>query len=92
MKPAAESKLESRAYSAIRRARITRRLPAWADVDAIKNLYRQAAEKSARAGCRFEVTQIEPPRGRHVSGLFTPDNLLIKCLGDKRLFRIMKPG
>lgn len=51
--------------------------PAWADQDAIRSIYQQAAELSRRTGNRYEVDHIVPLQGKDVCGLHWEGNLQI---------------
>lgn len=50
-------------------------IPAWADMDQIKTVYRKAKELSSAFGVDFQVDHIVPLRSRLVCGLHTPANL-----------------
>ena len=51
--------------------------PAWADMDAINTIYKQATRKSQIEGRQYHVDHIIPLNGKEVSGLHTADNLQI---------------
>jgi 5-methylcytosine-specific restriction endonuclease McrA len=71
---------ESNARTALRRARMLRRTPAWADLSAIKAVYLAAKER------RLHVDHIVPLAGRFVSGLHVENNLqlLTKSANSKK--------
>lgn len=60
------------------RATELQRTPAWADLNAIKVIYQDAAEFRG-AGLEVDVDHIIPLRGEFVSGLHVPENLRV-CL------------
>lgn len=66
------------AIAAKRRAAILQRTPAWANLDAIKVVYQDAAEFRA-AGLEVDVDHLIPLQGEFVSGLHVPENLRV-CL------------
>jgi hypothetical protein len=65
------------ARDAKRRAAKRNRLPIWADVDQIEQIYKQAAELTAETGIPHEVDHILPLQGKTVSGLHVHNNLQI---------------
>ncbi len=65
------------AYAAKRRAGESQRTPKWADLAAIKEIYRLAAKVTAETGVRHEVDHYYPIFGRTVSGLHVEGNLQI---------------
>lgn len=65
-------------YRNQRRAALLNRTPAWADLDAIKVIYQDAAEFRA-AGLEVDVDHEIPLQGEFVSGLHVPQNLRV-CL------------
>lgn len=62
---------ENRTGSLARR----KRLPAWADLDAIREFYEVAAERTAKTGEQWHVDHVIPLRGKLVSGLHVHTNL-----------------
>ena len=70
--------LHSGFYGSQRRAAQLQRTPAWADLDAIKVIYQDAAEFRA-AGLEVDVDHEIPLQGEFVSGLHVPENLRV-CL------------
>jgi hypothetical protein len=62
------------------------RIPAWADLNAIKAFYEIARRVTQCTGIRFEVDHIIPLRGRTVSGLHVPTNLRVipKSMNSKK--------
>jgi len=73
-----ETRIHSSFYGAKRRAAEMQRTPAWADLDAIKVVYQDAAEFRA-AGLEVDVDHYIPLQGEFVSGLHVPENLRV-CL------------
>lgn len=65
------------ATAAKRRAAELHATPEWADREAIKEIYRQAAQMTRETGVRMHVDHIVPLRGRTVSGLHVESNLQI---------------
>lgn len=51
--------------------------PAWADMDAINTIYKQATRKSQIEGRLYHVDHIIPLNNPLVTGLHVPDNLQI---------------
>lgn len=66
------------ALTAQHKADKLRAMPAWADRDAIRQFYREAARLSAETGIPHEVDHIVPLRSSVVCGLHVPANL--QCL------------
>lgn len=60
-----------------RRSREIQATPAWADLDAIAAIYRQAADLTKSTGISHHVDHIIPLQGRHVCGLHVEGNLQI---------------
>jgi hypothetical protein len=60
-----------------RRAARLRATPAWADLAAIEEIYRLAAELTATTGIEYSVDHIVPLRGRNVCGLHVAHNLQV---------------
>lgn len=60
-----------------RRANKLKATPPWADREAIRAVYRQAAELTKTTGVRHEVDHIVPLQGKIVSGLHWEGNLQI---------------
>lgn len=60
-----------------RNAAKLRATPAWADLDAIRAKYEEAAELTRKTGIRHEVDHIYPLQGKHVCGLHVAENLQI---------------
>lgn len=54
-----------------------KRIPRWADIQAIKAIYKEALLRSRREGIKYEVDHIIPLRGKTVSGLHIHTNLQI---------------
>jgi hypothetical protein len=69
--------------SRVRRNTLANRTPAWADEDAIKAIYLQAAE-FRDAGIDCEVDHIYPLQGEWVSGLHCEANLQIISAHENR--------
>jgi hypothetical protein len=72
------TRFHSLLYQNKRRAAEISRTPAWADLDAIKVIYQDAAEFRA-AGLEVDVDHRVPLQGVLVSGLHVPENLRV-CL------------
>jgi hypothetical protein len=53
------------------------RIPKWANIEKIKELYKQAIIKSKETGIQWHVDHIVPLRGKLVSGLHVPENLQV---------------
>ena len=53
------------------------RMPIWANIEKIKELYKQAVIKSKETGIQWHVDHIVPLRGKLVSGLHVPENLQV---------------
>lgn len=60
-----------------RTARIREATPPWADMDAIRNIYQEAAEMRASTGMDYEVDHIVPIGSKMVQGLHIALNLRI---------------
>ena len=73
-----------RARDAKRRADQLNATPAWADMGAIKAIYRQAREMTDSLGEPYEVDHVVPLKGRTVCGLHVPQNLQIIPQTDNR--------
>lgn len=63
-------------YQAARRSDL-RRLPGWADIDAIELMYKTARLVSKRTGVAHHVDHIVPLRGETVCGLHVQNNLRV---------------
>jgi hypothetical protein len=64
--------------SALRRARIRQRTPAWANKGEIRAVYAEAKRLTQATGVEHHVDHYYPIAGRHVSGLHVHHNL--RCL------------
>ena len=53
------------------------RIPKWANVEKIKELYKQATIKSKETGIQWHVDHVVPLRGKLVSGLHVIENLQV---------------
>ena len=60
-----------------RRTAKMRRMPKWANIEKIKELYKQAVIKSKETGVQWHVDHIIPLQGELVSGLHVPENLQV---------------
>ncbi|MBP6514035.1 MAG: hypothetical protein KA224_02575 [Steroidobacteraceae bacterium] len=58
-----------------REARLLRATPAWADREAIKLIYIEAARLTIVEGVRYEVDHVYPLQGKSVCGLHVAENL-----------------
>lgn len=65
------------AKSAKRRARELRALPEWADLEKIKEFYKEAKRLTEETGIKHEVDHIVPLQGKVVSGLHIETNLQV---------------
>lgn len=63
------------------------RTPAWADLDAIKAFYVEAARLTAETGIPHEVDHVIPLQGENVSGLHVHTNLQILTRAKNRAKR-----
>lgn len=63
----------------IRRSRTMRgQTPSWADIEAMRTIYKTCIDMNKEAGCiAYHVDHVIPLRGKEVSGLHVPDNLRI---------------
>lgn len=75
---------KKRSYRAKRRAAILNATPYWADLNAIKNVYKQADALSKEYNDRYEVDHIIPLQGKNVSGLHVHWNLQIMHISENR--------
>ena len=69
--------LAKRAYSSKRRAMKTGKCPAWANLEAIKMIYKQAQDMTKTTGIVHHVDHIIPLLGKTVSGLHVHENLQV---------------
>lgn len=65
------------AISAKRHAAQLNRTPSWADIEAIRAIYRKARDLTKSTGIEHHVDHIIPLQGRLVSGLHVENNLQI---------------
>jgi hypothetical protein len=65
------------ATQAKRRAVKKQALPLWADLNAIKQIYKQAAELTKATGILYEVDHIYPLQSKYMCGLHVENNLQI---------------
>lgn len=75
---------KTRANIAKRKAALLRRMPAWADREAIAAVYEQADRATASTGVKHEVDHIIPMQGRLVSGLHIAENLRVLTTEENR--------
>lgn len=73
----AEERARRAHFTALRRARIRRQLPKWADRDAIRDIYKRCVEISRQTGIDHQVDHEYPLAGHAVSGLHVAENLKI---------------
>lgn len=66
-----------RAKAARQAVENNQRVPPWADMDAIKEIYAEAARLERETGEKWHVDHIIPRRGKLVSGLHVASNLQI---------------
>lgn len=71
-------------YSSKRRADEIKATPAWADLDAIRAIYAEAARITAETGVPHHVDHFYPLRGKTVCGLHVETNLRI-ILGEENV-------
>lgn len=64
-----------RHHNALRKKRIQRATPSWADIEAIKAVYAQAEQLSGKTGVLHHVDHIVPITGKNVCGLHVHWNL-----------------
>jgi hypothetical protein len=60
-----------------RKLAMTRQMPAWADLDAIEAIYREAAERTLATGIEHHVDHWFPLQGATVCGLHVAANLRV---------------
>jgi|DEB0MinimDraft_6_1074348.scaffolds.fasta_scaffold35714_2 hypothetical protein len=70
-------KAQTAANNMKRHAAKLERTPAWADNEAIKEVYKLRDEMTEETGVQHHVDHIIPLRGEKVSGLHVPDNLQV---------------
>ena len=75
---------KTRANIAKRKAALLRRMPVWADREAIAAVYAEADRATASTGIRHEVDHIIPMQGRRVSGLHIAENLRVLTTEENR--------
>lgn len=64
-------------YAMRRHARKLQATPSWADIDEIREFYRDAARLTLETGYKWEVDHIVPLQGKLVSGLHNQFNLRV---------------
>jgi hypothetical protein len=64
-------------YGAIRRARVIRSTPPWADLEKIRTLYKEAARLTVETGIPHHVDHVIPLQSKWVCGLHVHTNLQI---------------
>lgn len=72
-----ENKARVQAKTAARRARKIQATPPWADLDAIRVFYEEAARLTAETGVPHEVDHILPLKGETICGLHVQNNLRV---------------
>ena len=72
-----EHRREIYANNNMRRSRLLKAMPPWADTRAIRRVYLACAKVTAETGMEHHVDHIVPIAGRNVSGLHVPWNLQI---------------
>lgn len=76
---------KKREYRAKRRAAILKATPLWANDQAIKRIYVEAAFLTKATGIRYEVDHIIPLQGKNVCGLHVANNLqVIKMIQNRQ--------
>ena len=76
--------ISARAQTPIRRARVKQACPLWADMNAIRAIYAEAARLTRETGVAYEVDHFFPLRGENVSGLHCEQNLRIITRDENR--------
>ena len=71
-----------RSYRAKRRAAILQATVPWADLEAIKEIYKEAVMLTKETGIEYHVDHIIPLQGKEVSGLHCESNLQILTASD----------
>lgn len=66
-----------RAKDGKRRAAELASVPLWADLDAIKQIYKRAVDLTGETGIKYHVDHIVPLQGKLVSGLHVENNLRV---------------
>lgn len=75
---ATERKVKAaRIHAKVRKERVRRQIPQWANIDAIRSLYELAQQLTDNTGVAHVVDHIIPLRGKLVSGLHVETNLQI---------------
>lgn len=64
-------------WAALRRKQIRKQTPQWANLEAIKHVYKTRQEIEAKTGTPHHVDHIIPLRGDYISGLHVADNLQV---------------
>lgn len=80
-----ENKFYYKELATLRKKRIRRATPIWADLIKIRSVYKKSEEATEVTGIPYEVDHIIPLRGKYVCGLHVENNLQILPASVNRL-------